>query len=154
MWLSDWTEPWINISLLPINCFCSSLFLYSLVAVILALLRSDVEKEMATHSTILAWWIPWTEDPGRPWSLGSQRVGHNRSVWACMHVPIFSWFFHWGLMDSFSVILIFLCLYFLCIQWKFLVCGYQEVHMYQPVYIADHIKWTVTWILTSENLVF
>ena len=32
---------------------------------------------MATHSSILAWKIPWTEDPGRPQSMGSPRVGHD-----------------------------------------------------------------------------
>ena len=32
---------------------------------------------MATHSSILAWRIPWTEEPGRLQSMGSQRVGHN-----------------------------------------------------------------------------
>ena len=32
---------------------------------------------MATHSSILAWKIPWTEDPGRLQSMGSQRVGHD-----------------------------------------------------------------------------
>ena len=37
----------------------------------------SLEKEMATHSSILAWKIPWTEDPGRLQSMGSQRVGHN-----------------------------------------------------------------------------
>ena len=37
----------------------------------------DLEKEMLTHSRILAWKIPWTEDPGRLQSMGSQRVGHN-----------------------------------------------------------------------------
>ena len=37
--------------------------------------REDpLEKEMATHSSILAWRIPWTEDPGEPQSIGSQRV--------------------------------------------------------------------------------
>ena len=35
------------------------------------------EKEMATHSSILAWKIPWTEKPGGPQSMGSQRVGHK-----------------------------------------------------------------------------
>ena len=35
------------------------------------------EKEMATHSSILAWRIPWTEEPARLQSTGSQRVGHN-----------------------------------------------------------------------------
>ena len=36
-----------------------------------------LQKEMATHSCILAWRIPWTEEPGRPQSIGSQRVGHD-----------------------------------------------------------------------------
>ena len=35
------------------------------------------EKGMATHSSILAWSIPWTEEPGSLQSMGSQRVGHN-----------------------------------------------------------------------------
>ena len=40
--------------------------------------REDpVEKEMATHSSTLAWKIPWTEEPGRLQSMGSQRVGHD-----------------------------------------------------------------------------
>ena len=36
-----------------------------------------LEKEMATDSSTLAWKIPWTEEPGRLQSMGSQRVGHN-----------------------------------------------------------------------------
>ena len=36
-----------------------------------------LEKEMATHSSTLAWRIPWTEEPGRRQSMGSHRVGHN-----------------------------------------------------------------------------
>ena len=40
--------------------------------------REDpLEKEMATHSSTLAWKIPWTEEPGRLQSMGSQRVGHD-----------------------------------------------------------------------------
>ena len=35
------------------------------------------EKEMATHSGTLAWKIPWTEEPGRLQSMGSQRVRHD-----------------------------------------------------------------------------
>ena len=37
-----------------------------------------LEKEMVTHSSILAWKIPWTEEPGGLQSKGSQRVGHDR----------------------------------------------------------------------------
>ena len=40
-------------------------------------LEDALEKEMATHSSILAWEIPWTEEPGRLQSMGSQRVGHD-----------------------------------------------------------------------------
>ena len=39
--------------------------------------EDPLEKGMATHSSILAWRIPWTEGPGRPQSVGSQRVGHD-----------------------------------------------------------------------------
>ena len=40
--------------------------------------REDpLEKEMATHSSTLAWRIPWKEKPGRLQSMGSQRVGHD-----------------------------------------------------------------------------
>ena len=40
-------------------------------------LEDPLEKEMAAHSSILAWRIPWTEEPGRLQSMGSQRVRHN-----------------------------------------------------------------------------
>ena len=39
--------------------------------------EEPLEKEMATHSSILAWRIPGTEEPGGLQSMGSQRVGHN-----------------------------------------------------------------------------
>ena len=39
--------------------------------------EDPLEKEMVTHSSILAWRIPWTEEPGKLQSTGSQRVGHN-----------------------------------------------------------------------------
>ena len=39
--------------------------------------EDPLEKEMATHSSTLAWKIPWMEEPGRLQSMGSQRVGHN-----------------------------------------------------------------------------
>ena len=39
--------------------------------------EDPLEKEMAAHSSILAWKIPWTAEPGRPLSMGSPRVGHD-----------------------------------------------------------------------------
>ena len=62
--------------------------------------------EMATHSSILAWKIQWTEVPGRLQSTGLQRVGHN---WECMHytLPSFHLFYlsHWILLFSYAGIL-------------------------------------------------
>ena len=39
--------------------------------------EDPLEKEMAIHSSTIAWKIPWTEEPGRLQSMGSQRVGHD-----------------------------------------------------------------------------
>ena len=39
--------------------------------------EESLEKGMGTHSSIVAWRIPWTEKPGRLQSMGTQRVGHN-----------------------------------------------------------------------------
>ena len=39
--------------------------------------EDPLEKEMATHSSTLAWKIPWREKPGRLQSMGLQRVGHD-----------------------------------------------------------------------------
>ena len=42
--------------------------------------EEPLEKEMATHSSILALEITWTEDPGRLQSMGTQTVGHNQAI--------------------------------------------------------------------------
>ena len=39
--------------------------------------EDSLEKGTATHSSVLAWIMPWTEEPGGLKSMGSQRVGHN-----------------------------------------------------------------------------
>ena len=39
--------------------------------------EDPLEEGMATHSSILAWRVPWTEEPGGLQSIGSQRAGHN-----------------------------------------------------------------------------
>ena len=39
--------------------------------------EDPIEKDMATHSSVLAWRIPGTEEPGRLQSMGPQRVGHD-----------------------------------------------------------------------------
>ena len=48
--------------------------------------REDpLEQEMATHSSTLAWKIPWMEEPGRLESMGSQRVGHDGAISLSLH---------------------------------------------------------------------
>ena len=47
--------------------------------------EDPLEKGMTSHSNILAWKIPWTEEPFRLQSIGSQRVGHDWGNLACMH---------------------------------------------------------------------
>ena len=42
--------------------------------------EDPLEKGMTAHSSILDWRIPWTEEPGGPQSMGSQRVGHDRGT--------------------------------------------------------------------------
>ena len=55
----------------------------SLPDLIWAILWYILEKEMATHSSILAWKIPWAEEPGRLRSIGLQRVSHD---WVTEHI--------------------------------------------------------------------
>ena len=56
--------------------------------------EDPLEKEITTHSSIFAWRIPWTEEPGRLQSMGSQRLGHN---WVTN-----TFFFRKNTMSSFS----------------------------------------------------
>ena len=55
-----------------------------------SLLYTQVEKAMATHSSTLAWKIPWTEEPGRLQSMGSRRVRHDWTI----SLSLFT-FMHW-----------------------------------------------------------
>ena len=50
--------------------------------------EDPLEKETATHFNILAWRLPWPEEPGGLQFMGSQRVGHNGSDLTHMHIPL------------------------------------------------------------------
>ena len=80
--------------------WCAFLVLASLVAQIVKNLpamrdtgiqslgwKDPLGKGMATHSSILAWRIPWTEEPGGLPSMGSQRVGHDWATNTHIHIP-------------------------------------------------------------------
>ena len=51
----------------------------------------SLEESIATHSDILTWRIPWTEEPGGPQSTVLQKVGHNRNDLACMQQQVQAW---------------------------------------------------------------
>ena len=80
---------------------------------------SELEKEMATHSSILAWRIPWTEEPEGLQSMGSQRVRHNWSdltaaaaselETVCLHQAylVLGWF-HFFFFNSFDHLQLFI----------------------------------------------
>ena len=62
-------------------------------------LEDLLEKEMATHSSTLAWKIPWTEECGRLQSMGSQRIGHDWATSLTHSLP--SVYLFWTVHDNF-----------------------------------------------------
>ena len=56
--------------------------------------KDPLEEGMATHSSLLAWRIPWTEEPGRLQSMGSQRVRYDWSNLACTHAGDINVYMH------------------------------------------------------------
>ena len=78
--------------------------------------EDPLEKDMATHSSTLAWRIPWTEEPGRLQSMGSQRVGHD---WA---TSLSLSFFHTHHITYIHIIYAirhyFICMLFVQVIWE------------------------------------
>ena len=71
--------------------------------------EDPLEKEMAIHFSTLSWKIPWTEEPGRLQSMGSQRVVHDwtTSLSLC---PVHMWKLHWTLIVFFLKQILLICL--------------------------------------------
>ena len=93
---SGWPSFWFLVSFLRI----SHVVLVVKSPQVRSLAQEDpLEKGMATHSSILAWRIPWTEGPGRLEPIGSQRVGHDSSDLAASrgfltgegNTPVYFW---------------------------------------------------------------
>ena len=82
-WKPEILDPVLpTINLWPTNVSLVAQMVKRLPAVQKTQVRSldqedPLEKETATHSSTLAWKITWMEEPGGPWSTGSQRVGHD-----------------------------------------------------------------------------
>ena len=133
-------------------------------------LEDPLEKEMATHSSILAWRIPWTEEPSGLQSTGSQRVGHDwvtsRSQPNCLvskgkhrAVPEFTlsisskhkvklYCFLWAFDNGYKISSSFVCNVFykhIICYWKFLLLSIllhsqTLLKMVRPIYL--HMKST------------
>ena len=94
--------------------------------------ENPLEKEMATHSSTLAWRIPWMEEPGRLQSVGTQRVGHD---WVTSpHLP-----------DLILYFLAYLCrLYFSQAVWmtlrKFTLEERSCSFFFKPTFTSLHLK--------------
>ena len=95
--------------------------------------EDPLEEGMPTHSSIFAWRIPWTEKPGDLQSIGSQRVGHDWSDLAhvhmqlqlCKHYSFFSYLlflllFILALFTSLIFVSLVVLLFFLIIMWFYL----------------------------------
>ena len=63
-------------------------------------LEDPLEKEMATHTSTLAWKIPWTKEPGGLQSMGSQRVGHD---WATSLSSYIIFAFYFGIVKEYII---------------------------------------------------
>ena len=86
-WLFSWTSRQFHLS----YAFSHAITVPSKIMLIklgLQLPHKLLEKDMATHSSTLAWRILWMEEPGRLLSVGSPRVGHDWSNLAVAHVII------------------------------------------------------------------
>ena len=82
--------------------------------------EDPLEKEMATHSSILAWEIPWTEEPAGLQSLGSERVGHSRVTEQPQHNKTLC--FPYILRLSFQLLIVRSCPSFCVVKGKFCKC--------------------------------
>ena len=89
------------------------------------------EESLATHSSVLAWRIPWTEEPGRLQSIGSQRVGHDWSDLTCTYTNI-SAIFYW-MVCLFIIQIIGV----ICIPWITVLFVY--------LWIFSHSLWLTYW---------
>ena len=80
--LQNWRAPWAS----PVAQSVKNTFAVRELQVRSLGGEDPLEEGMVTHSSVLAWRIPWTEEPGRPQSIVSQRVGHGWSDSASPHL--------------------------------------------------------------------
>ena len=95
-----------------------------------------LEKGLATHSSILAWRIPWTEETGGLQSMGSQRVGHNLVTEQQQSAFKF-----------FCYCILHLCFFFMFPLFKKLIASHS-VHPFfsQVLWFLQSLPWTLCWV--------
>ena len=97
-----------------------------------------LEEEMAIHSSILAWRIPWTEEPGGPQSISLRRVEHDWSDWAHMHIYIYTHTHTHTYVCMYIYVYIHICVYI----YIFIAIGLINMH---------HLK-TTNWENPESSL--
>ena len=103
--------------------------------------REDpLEKEMATHSSILAWRIPWMEEPGGLQSMGSQRVGHD---WATS--------LHFSTSLQIFMCCIFITIQFLIIKFIFYFCPW--LILFRSLFFFISLIWIFSVYFTCTDLI-
>ena len=104
-------------------------------------------EEMATHSSILAWKIPWTEEPGGPQSVGSQRGGQTERLTLCM--------FHWiwckaiFVFLSSGILLLLFCLFSLKYSWFTMLWRILLLNVVKKKWLSNTTLYTPTDIFST-----
>ena len=100
--------------------------------------EDPLEKGMATHSSILAWKIPWTEEPGGLQSTGLQRVGHDRAAEhartsSCKMNPIIGELFVTGFCFKGSSMYVAI----FCSYWGWIIFHYMDIPRFINLFPVD-----------------
>ena len=106
-----------------------------------------MKKEMATHSSILAWEIPWIEEPGELQSMGSQRVGHNLVIKQQNTSSITKDSFQFTIKISVKIIMWGYSLQRLCYD----LCSKVSLYVLNNLVLIFHILSTFMCIKSDRN---
>ena len=107
--------------------------------------EDPLEKEMATHSSILAWETPWTEKPGTLQSMGSQRVGHYWATNTIQFFKTFTFVLGWWFSQCFLIAQLVKNLPAVQETWvRFL--GWEDTLEKKMATHSSTLAWRIPWI--------
>ena len=111
--------------------------------------EDPLEEDMETHSSILAWRIPWAEEPGGLQSIGSQRVGYDWGDWALTHIEYNLLILTFKASVSLCSYILYISLFF--ISWAVIKVSHQDcnfaLYIFKPS-VCCVVYIYCTWILT------